>query len=176
MPLEVLDDQAGDNDYSAALRDWAERLLECDDPLTEMNTAVDDLGVFLQELREVRDNYSRLRDYRAHDDDGPKGYTPRPADWPGSSESSGNITPNEASKCHVAGSMTKPLDPSLRALISGAAQSKSAPTGIIPFAEVDDRDQAVHDVAHMIDSALTGTAIHVFDLAGKIVDRVLGYD
>ena len=105
-PMEALDAQASYLDYSDALLDWAQGLLECDDPLEEMTIAIENLGVFLQELREVRGNYSRLRDMRAHDDDGPKGYTPRPADWPGSSDFWSNITPNEASKCHVAGSMT----------------------------------------------------------------------
>lgn len=105
-PLEALDAQVGDNDYSDALSDWAARLPESDDPGKEMDTAIDDLALFLQELREIRNKYSELRQWRAYDDDGPTGYMPRPADWPGSSDFPSSVTPGRDAEHHVAGSMT----------------------------------------------------------------------
>ena len=69
-----------------------------------------------------------------------------------------------------------PLDPALRKLISGAAQSTPAPTGIIPFdpVKLDDRDHLIFEVSSMISDAVTGPAIHVSELAEMIVDKVLG--
>lgn len=70
------------------------------------------------------------------------------------------------------------LNPALRAMVSQATAKYQADVeparGIIPLAAetINPHASAVFTVASMIDSALTGPAVGVYDLAERIVGEV----
>lgn len=70
------------------------------------------------------------------------------------------------------------LNPALHEMVSAASAKYQPDTetarGMIPLAakSIDPHDAAVFTVASMIDRALTGPAIGVYELAERIIDEV----
>ncbi len=70
------------------------------------------------------------------------------------------------------------LNPALLEMIAAAASAKHQPApeparGIIPLqTDVDPHDVAVFTVASMINSALTGPAVGIYELSERIVGEV----
>ncbi|MDN2580874.1 hypothetical protein [Aquibium sp. ELW1220] len=97
-PLDNLMGQAGFTDVSDNLIYWIGSLTECEDPADEMESMVDLVSDFLQELKEVAGTFRRLQSRRSVEcddesdvwmDDEPR-YELRPANWPNSDEGVGS--------------------------------------------------------------------------------------